>query len=71
MKNPILTQHYVVTLEDVKNNLTRYWKALRRELGDNDLLREDFANTIRYELVKNGFQDRTEDDEFFTAILNC
>ena len=24
------------------NNLKRYWKALRRELGDNELLRQDF-----------------------------
>lgn len=67
----ILNQHYVTTLEDVKNNLTRYWRALRRELGDNDLLRDDFKQTIRYELIKNGFQDQLEDDEFYLQIFNC
>ena len=67
----ILNQPCVVTLDDVKENLTRYWRALRRELGDNDLLRDDFANTIRYELVKRGFGDHCENDELFNAILNC
>lgn len=67
----ILNQHYVITLEDVKANLTRYWRALRRELGDNDLLRDDFANTIRYELIKQGFDDHLEDEQLFNSILNC
>ena len=67
----ILNKHYVLTLEDLSNNLRRYWRALRRELGDNELLREDFKQTIRYELVKNGFDDQLEDDEFILGILNC
>jgi len=68
---PILNKHYVLTLEDITNNLRRYWRALRRELGDNDLLREDFKLTIRYELIKNGFEDQLEDEEFILGILNC
>lgn len=68
---PILNKNYVLNLEDLSNNLRRYWRALRRELGDNELLREDFKRTIRYELVKNGFDDQLEDDEFIIGILNC
>jgi hypothetical protein len=60
----------LVALEKVAENLTRYWRALKRELGDNELLRLDFLETINFELKQSGLIDEVKKDEFAILIFN-
>lgn len=57
-------------LNQIQSGLTRYWKALRRELGDNDELRQDFTQIVNNQLVKAGFSEKVNDQEFILSILN-
>ena len=66
-----MSKEKIILLSIVADNLTRYWKALRRELGDNELLRADFMETINYELINNKLSDKIKVEELSVLIFNC
>ena len=66
-----MSKEKIILLSTVADNLTRYWKALRREFGDNELLRADFMETINYELINNKLSDKIKVEELSVLIFNC